>query len=31
MSLARLNSRPLIKDNEWKNYGKKISEISNRL
>ena len=29
--LANLSSRPIIKDNEWKNYCKKISEISNRL
>jgi len=26
-----LSSRPTLKDNEWKSYGKKISEISNRL
>ena len=26
-----LSSRPLIEDNEWKEYGKKISEISSRL
>ena len=29
--LAPLSSRPLIDDRDWKNYGKKISEISNRL
>ena len=28
---ARLSSRPTIQDNEWKIYGDKISEISNRL
>ena len=26
-----LTSRPILKDNEWKDYGKKISELSNRL
>ena len=26
-----LSQRPIMKDSEWKNYGKKISEISNRL
>ena len=26
-----LNTRPKLQDNEWKTYGKKISEISNRL
>ncbi len=29
--LAALSSRPSIANNEWKEYGKKISEISNRL
>ena len=29
--LMPLSSRPSLKDNEWKNYGKKISELSNRL
>ena len=29
--LARLSSRPSIDDSDWRNYGKKISEISNRL
>jgi inosose dehydratase len=29
--LAPLSRRPLIEDSQWKNYGKKISEISNRL
>ena len=26
-----LTSRPILADNEWKDYGKKISELSNRL
>ncbi len=26
-----LSDRPMLNDREWKNYGKKISEISNRL
>ena len=29
--IAALSTRPKINDNEWKNYGDKISEISNRL
>ena len=28
---AQLSSRPKLTDKEWKSYGKKISEISNRL
>ena len=30
-SSSPLSSRPILKDNEWKQYAKKISEISNRL
>ena len=29
--LTPLSKRPLIEDSEWKNYGEKISKISNRL
>ena len=29
--LSPLSNRPSLNDNEWKNYGNKISEISNRL
>ena len=28
---ANLSTRPYLKDNEWKEYGRKISEISKRL
>ena len=30
-SLSALSKRPMLRDDEWKSYSKKISELSNRL